>query len=284
MRDDENEAVLDRLSPAGFYAGKHRTYAVATVHHRTKGDYPIAVMRTSEQGPNKAQDIARDAIEDLDPEYIVLSGIAGGVPSKEFTLGDVLVATRLHDFSVGALMPNSPPQVTNQGGPMTKRVQDLVTLLPALRPQLAGWQSAESIRIPRPPVKITPEALYGDADWQKNVRESLEYQFGEQRKTEPIATGRAIASSGNLIKNAEIVAIWQKAARDLMGMEMELSGVYEAANRAHKMYSVIAVRGLSDIVGFRRDDAWTKYAAHTAGAFCVALLKNMPENFLPWLP
>jgi hypothetical protein len=46
------------------------------------------------------------------------------------------------------------------------------------------------------------------------------------------------------------------------------------------VYSIITIRGLSDIVGFDRDDAWTTYACHTAGAFCVALLENMPGHFL----
>jgi hypothetical protein len=64
-----------------------------------------------------------------------------------------------------------------------------------------------------------------------------------------------------------------------MAIEMKLAGVYEAANRMTGVYSIITIRGLSDIVGFDRDDAWTTYACHTAGAFCVALLENMPGHF-----
>ena len=41
-------------------------------------------------------------IDDLNPEWLMLVGIAGAIPSEEYTLGDVVVATRLHDFTVRA--------------------------------------------------------------------------------------------------------------------------------------------------------------------------------------
>jgi nucleoside phosphorylase len=46
---------------------------------------------------------------------------------------------------------------------------------------------------------------------------------------------------------------------------MEMSGVCAAAQE--QTYSVPAIRGISDIVGFKRDDKWTPYAAEAAGAF-----------------
>ncbi|TPW00355.1 MAG: hypothetical protein USCAAHI_00203 [Beijerinckiaceae bacterium] len=188
IREDENAAVVSRVSELGFYPGKHRTYKLRSVDHRTKGSYPIAIFRATEQGPNKAQNVARNAIEDLDPEFIVLAGIAGGVPSKEFTLGDVVVATRLHDF-----LPDAPPQLINQGGPMTNRVQDLVTLLPALEKDLAGWQSPENIKTPRPAVIMADKAFYGEDAWQKKTKESLEFHLLQQKRADPIVTARAVA-------------------------------------------------------------------------------------------
>src|SRR5262249_2005043 len=102
IREDENRAVLDRVSNQTVLAGRNRTYSVGEIDGQDH--CTVAVVRTPEQGPGAAQDTARDAIEDLDPTWIMVVGIAGAVPDNEFTLGDVVVATRLHDFSVGALL------------------------------------------------------------------------------------------------------------------------------------------------------------------------------------
>ena len=64
---------------------------------------------------------------------------------------------------------------------------------------------------------------------------------------------------------------WQEFARQVIQVEMELSGVYEAARTAgRENYPVLAIRGLSDIVGFARDGQWTAYACKTAAAYAAA--------------
>jgi nucleoside phosphorylase len=70
-------------------------------------------------------------IEDLDPDWLVLVGIAGGVPAREFTLGDVILATRLHDFTIEARVQDQPPEYGVTGGPMHKVAQDFLAVLPA---------------------------------------------------------------------------------------------------------------------------------------------------------
>ena len=54
---------------------------------------------------------------------------------------------------------------------------------------------------------------------------------------------------------------------------MEAAGVYRAARSAEREYPLLVVRGLSDIVGFKRSDEWTRYACHTAASFTSALLR-----------
>src|SRR5262249_26017185 len=103
--------------------------------------YLVACAPSLEQGGGYAQDAARDIIEDLDPNLLLLVGIAGAVPDTEFTLGDVVVAKRLHDFSVGAAIEGQTFQASNQGGPMHKLVQNLLVPLPALKKRLGDWNS-----------------------------------------------------------------------------------------------------------------------------------------------
>jgi nucleoside phosphorylase len=51
---------------------------------------------------------------------------------------------------------------------------------------------------------------------------------------------------------------------------MESAGVYRAAHHL----PILAIRGISDIVGLRRDEAWTKYACETAAAFALSLANS----------
>lgn len=55
---------------------------------------------------------------------------------------------------------------------------------------------------------------------------------------------------------------------------MEAGGVYEAARRSSR--PLLCVRGISDIVGFRRNDEWKDYACHTSAAFVKALIHFGP--------
>jgi len=280
IREDEYKAVLDRLK-CHLRAERHRTYAIADVQHRSGIIYKVGVVRCVEAGPNAGQDTARDLIEDLDPQWLAVVGIGGAVPSPEFTLGDVVVASRLHDFVVSASFQGASPQFANQGGPMSKAIQDLVASLEALRPEMAGWQSAQSIKSPRPSVDLAPNNFYGSDEWREKTLHSLDRYFGiSPLRSGPEIIVRSIASSGTLIKDTAVIQTWQTTARDLAVVEMELGGVYSAARRKPREYPILAVRGISDIVGFKRSPEWTQYACDTAAAALIAILQNLPENVL----
>src|SRR5262249_36307589 len=62
-------------------------------------------------------------------------------------------------------------------------------------------------------------------------------------------------------------------------IEMEAGGVYEAARQAR--CPLLCVRGISDIVGFKRSPEWTSYACQTAASFVMALLRSEAIELLP---
>ena len=106
IREDEFEAVLDRVARGAdwsMFTGERtgRLYNQWTVDGPTRRS--VVAVRCLEQGNTAAQNVARDLLEDLDPSWIFVVGIAGGVATDEFTLGDVVVSTRIHDFSVEAV-------------------------------------------------------------------------------------------------------------------------------------------------------------------------------------
>ena len=160
---------------------------------------------------------------------------------------------------------------------MNKAVQDLIASFRAL--PLEDWNTELNIQLPRPDVDTSPDRFYGSKEWKQKVQEALNARFGSMaRREHPIVTARSIASSGHLIKDTVTIQQWSQAARDLVAVEMELSGVYAAARRMDKEYPILAIRGISDVVGFRRDPAWTNYACNTAASLFFALLRALPQG------
>jgi len=104
IKKEEFDATLRAFSGNEVYVApkSHRHYNIRTLDAGDAVQYRVAIVRQLEQGNGEAQAIARDIIQDLSPRLILVVGIAGGVPSKDFTLGDVVLATRVNDYSVHA--------------------------------------------------------------------------------------------------------------------------------------------------------------------------------------
>ena len=270
MRTDEFEAVLHRFPPQDNAMGQNRLYSLSRFSVG-QTEYTVAVMRCPEQGEGEAQDAARDLIDELDPRWLVVVGIAGGVPHDDFSLGDVIVGTQIVDFTREAVKQDKPSEYDLAGGPAHKRVRSLVAQLSALKNELGEWNSDEAITLPRPGVSLGPEKFYGSDDWRNKTRQSLEKHFAAVRK--PLVETGPIASSDRLVKDADRIDLLTDYVRSVRCVEMEAAGVYRAARRAEREYPMLIVRGLSDIVGYKRSDEWTRYACHTAASFTSALLR-----------
>jgi nucleoside phosphorylase len=274
VREDEYAAVLARFPSQEMCSGNNRLYSISQIELSDHENYLVACAPSIEQGGGHAQDVARDIIEDLDPNMILLVGIAGAVPDIEFTLGDVVIAKRVHDFSVGAALEGHPLESLNQGGPMHKLVQSLLAQLPALKKILGDWNAPEKIGVERPTLDPKRAVIYGDSEWAAKVAQALRAHFGAGvGRRSPIVTVRSIASGNVLMKDSGTLRNWLGRARELAAIEMELNGVYVAARRVDHEYPVLCVRGISDIVGLQRDPIWTRYACETAASCAHAFVR-----------
>ncbi len=112
---------------------------------------------------------------------------------------------------------------------------------------------------------------------KKKVRNSLNKFFGPASQArDPLVTAGPIASSDLLVKDTATLSAWKERARHIQAVEMELRGVYTASRRKNREYPVLAVRGISDVVGLNRSPEWTEYACHSAAAFAKALIATRP--------
>ncbi|NUP12327.1 MAG: hypothetical protein HOW73_40290 [Polyangiaceae bacterium] len=268
IKEEEFEAVLARLPVEESVHGR-RVYNLASVGTAAGDTYVVAIVRCIEQGTGEAQAVARDIIEELEPQWLLVVGIAGGVPATEFTLGDVVVSTRIFDFNVEAVVHDQPREFAVSGGPLAPSAAAVVANLRAM--QLGSWSAASTIGCARPNVKKAKANFYGDLEWQKRVRASL-----KALDRQPLVVSGAIASSDRLMKDEELPRLWLKTTRQLLAIEMESAGVYRAARSRSPEVPTIAIRGISDIVGYKRDPGWTNYACHSAASFALAFLRARP--------
>lgn len=284
IREDEEKAVLSRLLNTKPVVRGRGAYTVGEVPVSSSGEvYKVAVVRTVEQGPSSAQFVAQSAIEDLGPQWLAVVGIAGAVPDNEFTLGDVVVASRIHDFSVSAAVESSGGhrrEFANQGGPVMRIIGSLISIVPTILKAAPDWNDESNIAVMRPNVGYSESDLYGSEDWKRQTLESL----SKPSRSAPLVTSRAVASSGTLVKDTELMQSFLDHSRDVAHVEMELAGVYQAANTFNRFYPILAVRGISDIVGLKRHRSWTEYACNTAATLFFTLLRHMPEGFLKSRP
>jgi nucleoside phosphorylase len=123
IREDEFAAILKVFpNEHGIYRSRHREYALRTADAGQGARYRLAILRQIEQGNGEAQEAARDLFDDLQPSQILVVGIAGGLPSDEISLGDVVLSTRILDFNVEARKFRDDTTYNVGGGPIAKSI------------------------------------------------------------------------------------------------------------------------------------------------------------------
>lgn len=273
VRLDEERAVLERMPMYRTLDDQRQIYAVADVPVGSE-KRRLAVVRCPEEGQSEAHDVARDVIEDLNPGAILVVGIGGGFPSAEYSLGDVVVGTRIQDLRVVALVEGRKPEFDVRGGPVTGDAKRVVGALQRI--DLGDWNSAASIGLEQPSVSLLAKNFSGPCEWQANLKGIFKERFGAdgtQRRNPVFVTG-PIVSTDSLVKQVKTVKRWKQFVRKALACEMELAAVLHAAHTRDHTYPVYGIRGISDVIGFRRADAWTRYACGTAAAFAFALIRT----------
>lgn len=272
IRDDEFKAVLKAFpDDPSIYKGRYREYALRTADAGYDSRYRLALVRQIEQGNGEAQEAARDLIDDLQPSLLLVVGIAGGLPSDDISLGDIVLSTRVLDFSIEARKFQEATTYNVGGGPIAKSIAGGIANLSARESELGNWWE----ELPaKPDVSFAPGKLYGPKNWQRNVRQKLQLHYGKgAAKKAPTFMAGPIASSDRLVKDPKVLFPLITSARGILAIEMESAGVHRATRDRTPMLSI---RSLSDIVGFKRQDAWTKYACSSAAAFTRAYLRTGP--------
>jgi nucleoside phosphorylase len=279
IREDEFSAVLERFEGRRHASGRNRFYEHVRVLNNKGHELGIAIGRSPEQGQTAAQAITNDMILDFAPRWIFLVGIAGGFADSDYTLGDVLLSSRVHDFAISAALEGGVTQYEQQGGAVSKDVEKLITYLPAIKAELGDWSGELTRRLPKPIERIADapdDSFYGPDSVRKKVHASLRANFPPNKTPrDPIFKVAPMITANTLLKDTALAERWRDSARHAAAVEMELGGAYLAARYGGTGDTrVLAVRGISDIVGYKRSPDWTAFACHSAAAFTDALVRS----------
>lgn len=265
MKEEEYDALLDKFGPTRPVAGANRDYDVAAIS-TSRGECRVAITRCAQQGNAYAQAAATEMLSDVNPRFLLVVGIAGGVPTVDFCLGDVVVSDYIQDLTLEDTGTSPGSERYNAlGGPLHPTASRIVERLRAIERSALGWNSDESVACRRPGLEGAHTT--DDSDWNASIDETLAHHA---QRNSPISTARKIASSDRLIKAPELLQRWRQVLKAVAVVEMESAGAYVPCQRNGVPF--MAIRGISDIVGWKRDEAWTLYACHTAAAYAKMLV------------
>ncbi|OZO04545.1 hypothetical protein B7453_10430 [Pseudomonas sp. IB20] len=204
----------------------------------------VAVASASRMGMVHTALKSMAIISGLNPKVIAMTGICAGV-KEQVSIGDVLVADPAWDFQSG------------------KRIKDKGDLAFLIAPHHLPANHTirthlEQIKADKIFLKSLPSGFERDCEFQTDI------------KIGPVASGSAVLADGDTI-----MEIKKSQQRDLLGVEMEIYGLYAAAMASSPQPRFIAMKGVCDYADPDKKDKAQQYAAYAS----ARVLQRLFEEF-----
>ena len=234
-RLEGRETVQDDFEPLTYYRGH--------ISVPTTGEYyEVVVVMLLGMGNNEAAVSSVRVIERWQPAYVLMVGIAGGVPNK-VALGDVVISDFVYYYELGKQTPKGNQRRAQQF------LSDRLLYGRALAYEAGEWRSDITLARPGTAQANTPF---------------------------PKAHFGVIGSGEKVIADAKALSQLLKECPRLLAVAMEGAGVARAAAQQPHPPSFIEVRGICDYANEVKNDDWQPFAAEAAAAFTVGLLRSRP--------
>jgi nucleoside phosphorylase len=239
-------------------------WVVGEIEAAQGGVYQVALAMTLHPGNASGSLGTSKTIARWNPRYVLLVGIAGGLPREQLSLGDVVVSKQIVSYEYGKVDHNA-----------FKPRPDFIYQLdaPLLRNALAH--------------------SLGEANWRSN----LGRRPGTDRGKSKVVVGM-VASGEKVIDDraADFFAAVERLYPKLVAVEMEGAGAAAAIQEASdegRTIGFLMIRGISDMPpgkqtgtknparGAKNDapvvsdrDHWKYYAANAAASFAVSFISQ----------
>ena len=271
FKQEEFDALLGRFCDVVevTIAEPRLSYAFRRIRTHADREVIVAIVRTVTQGTADAQKAATDMIEDLHPRCMVVSGIAGAPPCSDVFIGDVVLATSIHDFNLRANQDEGD-ELAHTAHQMHRKVGVFIAGLAGMTKELGKWNSDEELGCQRPLVHFDRDLVTGTDDWKGKVKHAFETHGMRDR---PRFVDGPIASSDDLVRTEDAMRERLKVNRRILATEMESAGVAVACHRAEGDTPLVVIRAISDIVAVSRTEASTAYACNVAASFTRSFLR-----------
>ncbi|SFI61514.1 Nucleoside phosphorylase [Bradyrhizobium sp. Gha] len=193
--------------------------------------------------------LSAKVIEKLRPKLIVMCGICAGVRGK-VDLGDVLLADPAWDFQSG------------------KRVKDRENSSFSIAPH----------QIPVPTkLRIHVEQLRANHASLSRIAQ----KFGEEALRIPRILVGPVASGSAVLADGEVIQQIKEQQRDLLGVEMEVYGLYAAAHSSSSPQpQAFALKAVCDFADPDKNDKAQRFAAFTSANVLSLLIERFGVRLL----
>ncbi|MDQ8027603.1 MAG: hypothetical protein REJ23_02675, partial [Brevundimonas sp.] len=193
--------------------------------------------------------LSAKVIAELRPRVLVMTGICAGVPGK-VNMGDVLLADPSWDYQSG------------------KRVKDKSVTQFSISPH--QLDVAEDVRSRVDQLGADKSFLRQVLDgWRADAPNGFKIEIG------PVASGSAVLADGEALEDIK------RQKRELIGIEMEVYGLYAAARAASSPRpTAFALKSVCDFADPDKKDAMQKFAAYTSASVMTELFKRYGTDLL----
>lgn len=255
---EEYEAVLGHLSDPDYFRGNDTLpnlygWTLGNVRHpRTGRRYRVVLAIAGGPGLISGSQVTTNTVRTWSPRYVLLSGIAGGLPREGLKKGDVVVSTNIWNYEYGKVEETFEPRLE----------YDYQIDIGLRNSALAASRHAKwHRRIGRPaPSKTTPKVLFG-----------------------PIASGNKLVDRVDTMFQP-VLKKWPK----LLAIEMEGAGAAAAIEELRaegRSPGFLMIRGICDMPLSQRPsrpkkaqskqrDEWKSYASQAAAAFAIHMIQD----------
>lgn len=217
--------------------------------HYLKDGKKVMVIATcsTQMGMVAAATLTTKLIYNFCPRYVVMTGITAGVKSK-VKMGDAVVAEYTWDYGAGKEV------VDESGQKKHKNTIQQIHISPELSNMVRQLQLEDAFL----------KAVKSEAKVKK-PRNKFNITLGA------VATGAAVIADPDKVKD-----IINSQVRDLVAIEMEVYGVYYAANWAiSPRPKFIAIKSVCDYADAEKNDDFHDYAAYTS----VKVFEKMAKEY-----
>jgi hypothetical protein len=231
-----------------------------------------------------AQAKTRSLIDSLEPSVgqFILSGIAGARHDADCHLWDVIVASDGLSFPVAERKPAGSSRATSKPIPQSLGVQEFVEQMPKWEGRLiTRMKQLLGVAAISAPDLVKPSMRHVTAKnriLKREILESFRQQWGPIIQGDRQFLAAKCCSGVDLHKDPdhfEKLTGWDKK---LWVTEMEFAGVAEECQL--RDVPLLMLRAISDVVGYTKTPASTRFATYVAGAALRSLFEH--DSFWSW--